>query len=104
MIVANKTHRIVIDTNVWISFLIGKHLQRLLNYIFNEQIIIITCKEQLVELSETVQKPKLIKFFNPNQIAMFFSFLEEYAIVVPVTTVTDQCRDPKDNYLLSLNP
>jgi putative PIN family toxin of toxin-antitoxin system len=103
MIVANKTSRVIIDTNVWISFLIGKSMQYLLQYIIEEQIIIVTCKEQLIELLETVEKPKLKKYFKSDQVATFFSFLDEYATVIPVTTTTNLCRDTKDDYLLSLS-
>ncbi|KAA6351951.1 hypothetical protein EZS27_000748 [termite gut metagenome] len=100
---AYKIPKVVIDTNIWISFLIGKNLHRLLSYIFDEKVAIFTCKEQLTELSEVVEKPKLKKYFRFDQVAAFFNFLEEYAVVIPVTTKINICRDPKDNYLLALS-
>jgi putative PIN family toxin of toxin-antitoxin system len=95
--------KIVIDTNIWISFLIGKRLSRFLQYILDERIVIITCKSQLLELSRVFEKPKIKKLIHPDRISSFFNFLEEYAVSIPVTTITDICRDPKDNYLLSLS-
>jgi putative PIN family toxin of toxin-antitoxin system len=100
---ANKTNKVIIDTNIWISFLIGKNLRHLLQYILDEQFIIVTCKEQLIEFLETVEKPKLKKYFHTEQVTSFFSFLNEYAIVVPVTSTVTLCRDAKDNYLLALS-
>jgi putative PIN family toxin of toxin-antitoxin system len=100
---ANSICKIVVDTNIWISFLIGKRLSRFLQYILDERIVIVTCKSQLLELSRVFKKPKIKKFIHPNHVSSFFHFLEEYAVIIPVTTITDLCRDPKDNYLLSLS-
>ena len=95
--------KIVIDTNIWISFLIGKRLSRFLQYILDERIVIITCKSQLLELSRVFEKPKIKKVIHPDRISSFLIFLEAYAVSIPITTITDICRDPKDNYLLSLS-
>ena len=53
----SKSDRIIVDTNIWISFLIGKHLKGLHQLIASEKIEIITCEEQVVELSEVFRKP-----------------------------------------------
>jgi putative PIN family toxin of toxin-antitoxin system len=95
--------KIVVDTNVWISFLIGKRLSHFLQYILDERIVIITSKSQLLELSRVFEKPKIKKLIPPDRISSFFNFLEEYTVSIPVTTITDICRDPKDDYLLSLS-
>ncbi|MDR0581600.1 MAG: putative toxin-antitoxin system toxin component, PIN family [Prevotellaceae bacterium] len=100
---ANSICKIVIDSNIWVSFLIGKRLSRFLQYILDEHIVIITCKSQLLELSRVFEKPKVKKLIHPDRIRSFFNFLEEYTVSIPVTTITDLCRDPKDNYLLSLS-
>jgi len=97
-------YKVVIDSNIWISFMIGKNLRGLVQYIRNGQITIITCTEQLHELSEAFRKPKFQKYFQTNQIATFFSFLEGVSLIVPITTaIAPLCRDPKDDYLLALS-
>ena len=96
-------YKVIIDSNIWVSFLIGKNLRHLVQYIQNEQITIVTCKEQLQELSVAFQKPKLKKYFQTNQIETFFSFLQGVALIVPITEITPLCRDPKDDYLLALS-
>ncbi|HEY9122940.1 MAG TPA: putative toxin-antitoxin system toxin component, PIN family [Bacteroidales bacterium] len=99
---ANKSFKIIIDTNIWISFLIGKNLNGLQNHIENQNIRIITCIEQLIELSEVFKKTKLRRFFKKDQIEEFFELLDESAECIEINTKTDLCRDPKDNYLISL--
>ena len=99
---ANKCIKLIIDTNVWISFLIGKHLARLHHYISDETVCIISCEEQLQELFAVFEKPKIQKLFNKQQLEEFFDLFYEASILVPLKTEVNLCRDAKDNYLLSL--
>jgi uncharacterized protein len=98
----NKDSKIIIDSNIWISFLIGKSLKGLQNYIDSEIVKIVTCNEQLEELLEVFNKPKFRKYFSKEQISEFFELLDESAENVKIETVTNLCRDSKDNYLVSL--
>ena len=96
-------YKVVIDSNIWVSFMIGRTLRHLVQYIRNEQITIVTCEDQLEELSVAFRKPKLQKYFQPNQITTFFSFLKGVSQIVPIKAITPLCRDPKDDYLLALS-
>ena len=98
----NKSYKIIVDTNIWISFLIGKNLKGLQNQIDSKFITIITCHEQLLELSEVFKKPKIKKYFSTEQIIEFFELLDESSEEFVLRTKTNLCRDPKDNYLVSL--
>ncbi len=99
---ANKSFKVIVDTNIWISFLIGKNLKGLQEYIDSQAIIIVTCKEQIQELAEVFKKPKIKKYFTAEQIENFFELLDESSVRVDLKTKTDLCRDLKDNYLISL--
>ncbi len=98
----SKYYKFIVDSNIWISFLIGKTLLGLQNYIYSEKLKIITCEEQLTELSEVFNKKKLKKYFTKEQITEFFELLDESAECILLSTKSNICRDPKDNYLLSL--
>lgn len=74
---ASKSYRIIIDSNIWISLLFGKNLRGLQNHIDSQNLKIITCNEQLIELSEVFKKPKLKKYFDKEQISDFFELLDE---------------------------
>ncbi len=97
-----KKYKIIIDTNIWISFLIGKSLRGLQNHIESQSIKIITCKEQYYELSEVFKKPKIKKFFSKEQVEEFFELLDESSDCIELVTKSKICRDEKDNYLVSL--
>ena len=99
---ANKSFKVIVDTNIWISFLIGKSLKSLQEYIDSQTVLIVTCNEQIRELNEVFKKPKIKKYFTPEQIREFFELLNESSVNVVIKTKTELCRDLKDNYLLSL--
>ena len=99
---ASNSFKVIIDTNIWISFLIGKNLKGLQEYIDSQIVLIVTCNEQIEELTDVFNKPKLKKYFNPQQIQEFFELFDESSVNIVVKTKTEVCRDLKDNYLLSL--
>lgn len=99
---AGKPFKIIVDTNIWISFLIGKSLKGLQQYIDSQTVLVVTCNEQIHELTDVFRKPKINKYFTADQIAEFFELLEESSENVVLKTKIDICRDLKDNYLLSL--
>jgi putative PIN family toxin of toxin-antitoxin system len=80
-------YKIVIDSNIWVSFLIGKTLRNLVQYIRSGQVTIITCDEQLQELANAFQKPKLQKYFQADQTSTFFSFLKGVSLIVPIIEI-----------------
>ena len=98
----SKQYKIIIDTNIWISFLIGKNLKGLQHYIYSSIFQIVTCEEQIFELINVLHRPKMEKIFSKNQINVFFDLLDESACLTDVHSTVDICRDPKDNYLLAL--
>lgn len=99
---ANKSFKVIVDTNIWISFLIGKSLKGLQVYIDSQTVQIVTCNEQIQELTAVFKKPKIQKYFTLEQINDFFDLLDESSINIVLKTKVDFCRDLKDNYLLSL--
>jgi hypothetical protein len=94
--------RIVIDTNLWISFLITKSFQKLDSIILAHNPRICFSDELLQELAASIAKPKLSKHFGAHAIEeMIFAF-SDYIQVVEVRSKVDVCRDPNDNFLLAL--
>jgi hypothetical protein len=102
MIRNDKSFNIIIDTNIWISFLIGKNLKGLEKYLDSDKIKLITCDEQMQELLDVFKKPKIRKYISMLQVEEFFDLLEEKTDKIQLITSSDLCRDKKDNYLISL--
>lgn len=97
-----KKYRIIIDTNLWISFLLSKKLNFIDKLLDSKKLELVFCNELLAELVEVANRPKLLKFFTSEDWTLFFEIVERYAIFIPVVSSITVCRDAKDNFLLSL--
>ena len=90
----------VIDTNIWISFLIGKLLAGLDDYIFEGLLEVVISDEQLEEITSVLRRPKFRKHFSTDDIEEFLSLLYKSAQIVEVHHTIRDCRDEKDNFIL----
>ncbi|MES2776431.1 MAG: putative toxin-antitoxin system toxin component, PIN family [Bacteroidota bacterium] len=99
----NKVSRIIIDTNLWISFLVTKDFTKLDEIIFSGNGILVFSQELLDEFLEVARRPKFRRFFSHADVEQILETIDEYADFVKVQTQIDVCRDPKDNFLLSLS-
>jgi putative PIN family toxin of toxin-antitoxin system len=97
----NHNSRIVIDTNLWVSFLITKDFTKLDTIIFARQGTLVFSQELLDEFLEVVNRPKY--FFSETVVVELLETIEEFADFVNVRSEIKLCRDPKDNFLLSLS-
>lgn len=62
----NKNVRVIFDTNVWISFLIGKRLAKIKQHISDGSIVIITTEQLLMEIKAVTSRQKLKGTFPPK--------------------------------------
>lgn len=90
----------VIDTNIWISFLIGKLLAGLDDYILDGLLEVIIADEQLEEITSVLRRPKFRSHFSSDDIEEFLSLLYKSARIVEIHHTIKDCRDEKDNFLL----
>ena len=94
--------KVIIDTNIWISFLIGLSLKRLHYFLYDKQFMILISNEQINELIDVLSRSKLQKYFSKEQVTEFLKLIETKSQIVEYKTIVNICRDPKDNYLLSM--
>ncbi len=98
-----KPNKVIIDTNLWISFLIGKELQNLKELIVTEKIQLITTEQLINELRLVVARPKLQKYFEKEKVTELISLLNIVSKKVKLKKIEKICRDPKDDFLLALS-
>lgn len=95
--------RIIIDTNLWISFTIGKRLSALEILLKNKRIEIYVCKELINEYKDVVLRPKLKKYIQPNDVSATLELISLYCYCIDIKEqAISPIRDSKDLYLLSL--
>ncbi len=88
-----KKVRIIIDTNVWINILITNDFDRFDELIFDKKVKLLYSDELLSELISVVNRPKLKKIFNKQDVKKLIEFMQDIAEVVKVQSEVNQCRD-----------
>lgn len=94
--------RIILDTNLWISFLISSKFDKLDDLLFTHQCKLLFSQELLEEFITVVKRPKIRKYISKRELEDVLETIDEVAEFVKVTSEVEMCRDPKDNFLLSL--
>lgn len=98
----NKPLKLIVDTNLWVSFIISKKHNLLDGLLFDKKARLLFSAELITEIEETIKKPKLKKYFGANAMHEMLSAFEPFIDLIQVNSVIAVCRDPKDNFLLAL--
>lgn len=94
--------RVILDTNLWISYLISKRLRKI-DALFDENGVTLIFNEELMEeFFEVAQRPKFGKYFTSADLENLLALFDVYGEWVQVVSSVDLCRDAKDNFLLAL--
>ncbi len=94
--------RVVVDTSVLVSALIGKSLRQFILLLQEQKFRLVFSESTLEELVFVLQRPKFRKYFSQEDISEFLYLLSFYSeTIVPNEKITD-CRDPKDNIFLEV--
>lgn len=94
--------RIIIDTNLWISFLIGRKLSCLLDLLSYPEYQLVVSSELTEEIREVFMRPKFTKYYTHENLELLLKFLKNRAVSFTLKNIPSRCRDPKDDYLLEL--
>lgn len=95
--------RIVVDTNVLISWLIGRRLREIDRLLVQEHYQLCFSTRALAELVEVTRRPKMRKYFTLAQAEESIERLGRVAKVLKTEPkALPICRDAKDDFLLAL--
>lgn len=98
----SKPLKIIIDTNLWVSFIISNKLTLLDGLLFSQKISLLFSEELINEIAVTITKPKLRKYFATNGLEEMLTAFEPFIDLIKVRSSVTLCRDPNDNFLLAL--
>ncbi len=95
-----KPVRVVCDTNILISALLGSSTNRKVLEIFESgQITLLFSKETLSELAEVLRRPQL--GIRISEIQSLFRAVQEKAEKIRIERMVWCCRDSKDDIVLN---
>ena len=94
--------RVIIDTNLWISFLINKDYSKL-DKILSDKLATLLYSQGLIdEFIDVAQRPKFRRYFSANDLQALLLAMSDRAIFIDISSTVTVCRDEKDNFLLAL--
>ena len=95
-------HRIIIDINLWISFLLTSNFSKIDTLVEDTGITLLFSQELIDEFIEVALRPKFKRYFSLDDIEELLTKVQRKAKFITVISKVDRCRDPKDNFLLAL--
>ena len=100
---ATKTkHRIIIDTNLWISFLLTRNYSKIDTLFAKNNIVLLFSQELIDEFLEVANRPKFRKYFSLDDLEDLITRLRAKAEFISISSDIKICRDSKDNFMLNL--
>ena len=97
-----KVKSVVLDANIWFSYIISGGFYTLANLILDSNLIFFRCEKLLNELRDVLSRPKHSKKIKLHQIETYIMVIKEVTKDVKISIVFKKCKDIKDNYLFDL--
>ncbi len=98
----NQKDSSIIDTNIWIHFLLQKNSFRCDSIIYYYEVILLYGKELIDKFVAVVKRPKFKRYFKNEDIESVLLKIQNRAVLIQVTSVVTACCDIKNNFLLAL--
>jgi putative PIN family toxin of toxin-antitoxin system len=98
----SNQNKIIIDTNLWISYLISKNYKWIDKLIIKQNFRLVFSQELIDEFLVVAKRPKFEKYFTTKDLEKLIELFDNYGLYYKVVSNIKLCRDSKDNFLLSL--
>jgi len=94
---------VILDTNIWVSFLFGKQLHTVADLFSNQNIRVYVSRELIAELACVLARPKIRQHISDQSIEAMWSLMREQCLPIEDYPSEDtMVRDAKDAYLLDM--
>lgn len=95
--------RLLFDTNLWISFMIGRRLASLREVLYRHDVEVYVSEQELDEIRNVIERPKFDKLISQETRYYFFEMVYDVCLFTDITVnAISPIRDPKYLYLLSM--
>ena len=95
--------KILFDSNLWISFMIGKRLSSLADVLCRHDVEVYVSEQELDEIRRVIAREKFNKLISAETRYYFSEMVYDVCFVTDITVeAKSDIRDPKDLYLLSM--
>ena len=96
--------KVIIDTNLWISFLLGHQVQFVRRVLSDMRFEVYVCARLIEEIRDVASRDKICKHLGSNDLDDLLAILNAFCqfVVIESEVSPTAVRDPKDLYLLAL--
>ena len=95
---------VILDTNIWISFLFGKQLQSVASVFDNADVKVFVSQELVAEIQSVISRPKIRTHISSEAIEAMWDLMRERCYPIEnYPAVETPVRDVKDVYLLAMS-
>ena len=94
--------KIILDCNIWISFLLGKQHSLLKKVLTDMRFDVYVCREFMQEIVDVACRDKIRKRVSEEELKQLLRIIDAYCYYEEISVqVVSGVRDPKDLYLLA---
>ena len=95
---------IILDTNIWISFLFGKQLSSVSSVFDNAEVKVFVSRELISEILSVISRPKIRTHITSESIEAMWELMRDRCYPIEnYPMVETSVRDAKDTYLLAMS-
>jgi len=96
--------KVIIDTNLWISFLIGHQTQFVRRILTDLRFDVYVCSRLIEEIHNVASRDKISRRVSAADVEDLLSIIQAFCqfITIEAEVTQSAVRDPKDLYLLAL--
>lgn len=95
--------KVILDCNIWISFLLSRQDSLLKRMLMDTRFDIYICEELLSEIINVARRDKIRKRVSENELQQLLKIIDAFCEKTTISQIAESIiRDPKDLYLLSL--
>ena len=96
--------KVIFDTNLWISFLIGHQTQLVRRMLTDLRFDVYVCSRLIEEIRDVASRDKIRKYVSEKDIDDLLAIINAFCQFATIETevAPSAIRDPKDLYLLAL--
>lgn len=94
--------KIVVDTNIWISYLINNKEQLMIEQLRKKKLALFVSEDFIDELKSTASRKKFEKYFTAIRLAEAIHRILLMAVHVEIIEQVSQFKDAGDDFLLDL--
>lgn len=96
--------KVIIDTNLWISFLIGHQTQFVRRILTDLRFDVYVCRQLIEEIRDVASRDKISRHVNAVEVEDLLAIIQAFCqfTTIDAEIAPSAVRDPKDLYLLAL--